>query len=131
MLDVFCPNRLEARRIHDVVIAVGQRQPSLVNLGNLLCRILLVLADTKVEETVGSALVFQLAQQCGQLFGVRNMCDLSPGRLDRRQSLLLHRGRIHAGRIKVPILLLQRSLRVLRGGVQFLPEQIAVPFAQE
>ena len=60
----------EARGIDDVVVAVGQRKPALTDGSDLLCRILFILGDAKVEETVGRPLAFQVGEKMRKLAGV-------------------------------------------------------------
>src|ERR1035441_2616447 len=131
MLDVLGADGDEAGRIHNVIVAVGQREAALEELGDLLRRILVVLADVEVEKAVGSAVVLKLAEQGRELFGAGKAVDGRKGRLDRREGLLFHHVRVHAGGIEVAVLFLQRSFWVFGGGVQILPEQVAMPLPEQ
>ena len=75
-------------------------------------------------------MVFKIAQQTGQIGSSRGLGNGRPCGLNRRNAFLFHSSRVHAGAIKVAVLLLQRRFRVAGRRVQFLPKQIAVPFAQ-
>ena len=131
MLDVLGADGDETLGIDNVVVAVGQREAALEELGDLLRRILVVLPDVEVEEAVGSAVVLKLAEQGWELFGVGEAVDGCKGRLDRREGLLFHHVRVHAGGIEVAVLFLQRSFWVFGGGVQILPEQVAIPLPEQ
>ncbi len=70
VLDVLLANLLEALAVHDVVVAVGQREAALADGGNLLGGVLVVLLDAEVEQRRRAALGRQFADQRGELVGV-------------------------------------------------------------
>ena len=76
-------------------------------------------------------MVFKLAQQRRQLTRIRKSSNCRPCRFNRRDALFIHKVSIHARRIKIAVLLLQRTFRILRRRVQFLPQEIPVAFPEQ
>ena len=131
VLDVLLANLLEPLAVHDVIVAIGQREAALPNDGNLLGGVLVVLLHAKTEERRRTAFGLQFAHQRGQLVSVVEGRDRLEGRFQRLQPLLLHQIRVHAGGKEVAILLFQRAFWARGRRVQLLPQQIAVAFLQQ
>ena len=129
--DVLLANLLEAIIVHNIVIAVGQREAGLSNGGNLLGRVFVVLLHVEVEQRRRASLSLQFAHQSGQFMGILEVRDALEGGFQRLKALLLHQIGVHAGGKIVAILFFQRACGVCGRGVQLLPEQIAVTLLQQ
>ena len=96
-----------------VVVAIGQAQPALVDLGDHPTRVVRVGSRTEGEERRNAARV-QLGDHVEQARLVLHRIHPLQIRRDRRRAPRLDRRLVHAGRIVVADLLLERAVRHTR-----------------
>ena len=98
-----------------VVVAVGQAEPALVQIGDQLGGILKVLIGAEAEEHV-HALAVQLGEQMGKALLILEPGNLVELALERGGAELLNAGLVHAGAVVVANLLVHRGAPGIGGG---------------
>jgi len=125
-------DRLGARVILEVIVAVGQAQPALVRLRDLAGRILEILVGLEAEEGAHSH-ALQVGHFARQLRLALQRGDARQLQPDGLGSLGLHPLLVHAGGVEVAHLLVDGvALGVVRRGLlQDLVQHRAVVFRQQ